>query len=199
MKSKLLASKVGVEVVIAPKSTKFPVIWALSTVSIIGEDAWYSPYWVSTLVPKSIPSTFVVVFSVKVFVAPKSIWAFESNVVASAVVVKSTFSVVELVYWPIWPSEEVPSDFNTFTEAKSLVSKLVWISDIWVSILIWFVVVWNWLKSSVWAGRVSVGKELDVSANFELEVAGYSPYPVVKGSVFINVSIMLKYINKLFI
>ena len=178
---------------------KFPVIWALSAVLIIGEDAWYSPYWVSTLVPKSIPSTFVVVFSVKVFVAPKSIWAFESNVVASAVVVKSTFSVVELVYWPIWPSEEVPSDFNTFTEAKSLVSKLVWISDIWVSILIWFVVVWNWLKSSVWAGRVSVGKELDVSANFELEVAGYSPYPVVKGSVFINVSIMLKYINKLFI
>ena len=140
MKSKLFSPSIGVEVVIPPKSTfsstdwnvlklysapevaspvpndsKFsklalPVIWVLSAVSIIGEEAWYSPYSVALAVPckTSIPPKLFSVFSVKVLVVvvvvvwtksvpdsnpvlaiPKSNWALVSKFVVAVFVFTS--------------------------------------------------------------------------------------------------------------
>ena len=161
-----------------------------------------------------------------VLVVPKSNWALVSIpvvIVASAEEVKSTWPVVVVVGYspnckPV-ASEVVSVVCNTSTEAKSspLLSTLtfveVWKSVnsfvvvapwktsvvvfIWVSKPISFVVVWNWLKSSVVVGIASTVVGIDVSIAFVGEETGYSPYEVASPegkvvSVFMNVSILQK-------
>ena len=170
--------------------SKFPTICALSGVSIIGEVVWYSPNCVSPVLEAcntSIPSKLVLVAS-KVFVVPKSTWAFVSKLVLTSVEVKSAFVSEEVAWYsPTWMLS-VSSDCKTSTEAKSFASpnilvsawkSVVWLVVVilnWVSELNSFVVVSYWAKPSVEDGKTSTVVGMKVStAGFSLLVAGYSP------------------------
>ena len=187
VKSKLLFSistfgstdwKVSALKFIFPSIEVFSTIWALSAVSIIGEVAWYSPYWVSVL-PLVACKTSI---SEVVLVVPKSIWAFVSKFIfvsTWAEAVKSTLVFVVVVASnPPTCTFELSSDDKMLTEAKSLSSppKFVkaWKSVLvftWVSKPISFVVVSYWANPSVEVGIASADEE----ATFLLDETGYSP------------------------
>ena len=186
VKSKLLFSistfgstdwKVSALKFIFPSIEVFSTIWALSAVSIIGEVAWYSPYWVSVL-PLVACKTSI---SEVVLVVPKSIWAFVSKFIfvsTWAEEVKSIFVFVVVSWNPPTCKFEFSSGGKILTRAKSLSSPPIlvkaWKSKLvfaWVSKPISFVVVSYWANPSVEVGIASADEE----ATFTLDEAGYSP------------------------
>ena len=151
----------------------------------MGEVAWYSENWDSALAPKSI---LVVVFSVKALVSTTLV------VVVVVVVVawnppKSVLVFAEAANWSNWALVVASLDWISFTEAKSSFPKFSMFGNccIWASNPVVVVVCWNWVKPSVEGG-------FEVFAIFKLEVTGYSPKPEAWVSLFMNVSILLKYI-----
>ena len=148
-------------------------IWALSAVSMIGEEAWYSPYWASVVLLLAKISRSEVAL-----VVPKSTWAFVSKFIFVSIwveAVKSTFPVDDVVvgYSPTW-TLVLSFDDKRLTEAKSFSFSKDWKSVsafIWVSKPKSLVFASYWPKPSVEVWKASVDEE----AAFTLDETGYSP------------------------